>query len=62
MLGPASYTLEAPDFPPWLQSSAIGKVKHGTVLVYTINRFHAKLLIIHFLPDTGVQFVTWEPT
>jgi hypothetical protein len=62
MLGPASYTLEAPDLPPWLRSSAVGTVTHGTVLVYTISGFRPKLLIIHFLPDSGVQFVTWEPT
>src|SRR6185503_16910195 len=58
MLGPATYTFQSPDFPPWLEASAVGGVKQGTVLVYTINRFHPKLLIIHLLPDSGVQFVT----
>ncbi len=61
-LGPANYTFEAPDFPPWLRASSIGNAKRGTALVYTINRFHPKLLIIHLLPESGVQFVTWEPT
>jgi hypothetical protein len=62
MLGSPDYTFQAPDFPPWLQASAVGDVKLGTVLVYTTKRFHPKLLIIHLLPDSGVQFVTWEPT
>jgi len=61
-LGHPSYTFEAPDFPPWLAASAIGSVKRGTVLVYTIKQFHPKLLIIHFLPESGVEFVTWEHT
>jgi hypothetical protein len=62
VLGPADYSIQAPDFPPWLQKSAVGGAKQGTVLVYTISRFQPKLLIIHLLPDSGVQFVTWEPT
>jgi len=62
MLGPADYTFQAPEFPPWLLASAVGNVKQGTVLVYTTKRLHPKLLIIHLLPDSGVQFVTWEPT
>ncbi len=62
MLGPAHYTFQAPDFPPWLQASAVGNVKQGTVLVYVTKSFHPKLLIIYLLPDSGVQFVTWEPT
>lgn len=62
VLGPADYTFEAPDFPPWLAASAIGSAKRGTVLVYTIKQFHPKLLIIHFLPESGVEFVTWEHT
>jgi hypothetical protein len=62
MLGPADYTFQAPNFPPWLQASAVGSVKQGMVVVYVTNHFHPKLLIIHLLPDSGVQFVTWEPT
>jgi hypothetical protein len=36
MFGPAMYTIEAPNFPPWLESSAIGGIKRGTVLVFYI--------------------------
>ena len=61
-LGPADYTLKAPEFPPWLEKSAIGNVKQGTVLVYLIKKLRPKLLIIHLLPGSGVQFVTWVPT
>jgi hypothetical protein len=61
-LGAADYTFQAPDFPPWLQASAVGNVKEGTVLVYVIKRFQPRLLIIHLLPDSGVQSVTWEQT
>src|ERR1041384_917655 len=60
--GPADYTFEAPNFPPWLAASAVGSVQRGTVLVYTIKQFHPKLLIIYFLPESGVAFVTWEHT
>jgi hypothetical protein len=62
MLGPPDYILEAPAYPEWIERSAIGDVKNGTVLIYMIKRIAPKLLIIHILPDLGVQFVTWEPT
>ena len=62
LLGPADYSFEVPHFPPWLQTSALGDEQEGTILVYTIKRFAPKLLIIHLLPDSGVQFVTWELT
>lgn len=45
-----------------MESSALGSVQRGTVLVYTIKQFHPKLLIIHLLPESGVQFVSWEST
>ena len=62
LLGPPTYTFEAPSFPSWLQASAVGRVTEGTVLVFTVNHYHPALLIIHILPTSGVQFVTWEPT
>ena len=40
----------------------LSHVKEGTILVYIIKRFHSRLMIIHLLPNSGVQFVTWEPT
>ena len=62
VLGPPDYTFEAPDFSPWLKASAVGDVKQGTVVVYVIKHTPPALLVIYLLPDSGVQFVTWEPT
>jgi hypothetical protein len=61
VLGTPSYTFEPPNFPTWLQQSAVGQVIDGSVIVYTIGS-PPRLLIIHLTPSSRVQFVTWEPT
>ena len=61
LLGRPMYTMEAPNFPDWMKRTAVGGVDRGTVCGYSISGFHPTMVIVHFLPESGVQFVTWYP-